>query len=164
MKIAPVAGEIKSVSAGVARGMCGGNRRGTMQWLLDVAGKMDEITQVDREITLGEAWVLQVREADNDGLNDIRGQGHKVGGGGSIEAEWQVNVVRSARVERALEIIGPCGRRHEIAGAGAAQGSQIHRDQRVAARLRHRIEMIVGDLGHEHVAFGVPGPHGQLRA
>ena len=74
MEITPVdADDREYVSPRITGRMRGGNVRGAVQRLLDVADEMDQVAQAHGLVALRETGILQVGDAQIDGENDIRG-------------------------------------------------------------------------------------------
>jgi hypothetical protein len=65
--------------------------------------------------------------------------------------------MRSACAQLTFEVIGPGGGGYEI-GAGGTRVLQLHGDERIALGLDGGAEVIVGDLGYNHVTFLSPPP------
>ena len=166
MEIAPT-GYDKKIAAEIAVRLRGGNRGGAMQWLLDVADKMEQLPQMERAIALGRGRILQHGEVGADRLHNIERPRHETVRWRAVEAERDVDEMPiTPGVGGALEIVRPHGGGHKgvIEVAVVSDGCG---DERIALGFHRRCEMVVGNLRDDHVAFSIPragGRHGQHEA
>src|SRR2546423_8571221 len=105
MEIVPGPQDVEAISAGIAAGVRGRNSSGTVQRLLDVANKVEQIAQAGGLISLRGGAALQVGNAEIDRLDDVKGSGGDGRGRCPVKAERQINVVPDGGPQRTFVIV-----------------------------------------------------------
>lgn len=127
-----------------------------MQRLLHVGDEVEQLPQMKRAIALCGGRILQHGDVPADRLHDIERARCETIRRRAIEAERDVDEMPVVPgVRGALEIIGPYGRGDERV-VETARVNDRRGDERITLGFHRWRQMIVGDLGGDHVAFSIP--------